>query len=392
MRILITKKGEELTKELNEDYLETMEIKKYEMARKAHKRMRSSLSKISSRSKSQKSSNRSFNKTNKSKIIKSPKEYEEDKPEVVEKDLQESKKIFIKQKKIYIPKNVTEKYNAEDRQGFILPDLTINTSLNNDKNNSKNKTKYDSYYTRRHPMNMNPMSKTNYDTNMNQNPDNTIRRDRYLLREIVQDETYSNLKKKLIKEKIMEDKLARIDESKFRSVYGEMNKVEKLDKMLENPINSNKISLMKYINQKKTLSNTFIKKIVECNDEKISKANKICQIVYHNKDQWDIVNDRIKEKIEDKKNKEGAKYKSDLKQMGETLRDFSSIISDYEFTDNKRERFRELHNEMDAKYWKRFNIDKLLTRNDRCRNKDNLRRFESVKTRMSKTSNGNFNF
>ena len=94
------------------------------------------------------------------------------------------------------------------------------------------------------------------------------------------------------------------------------------------------------------------------------------------------------EKIEDKKNKASLKYKSDLKQMGETLKDFSSILTEYEFTDNKRERFREIHNEIDAKYWKKFNIDKLMIKNDRC--KSNLRRFETQKSnmRMSITSNG----
>jgi hypothetical protein len=381
MRILITKKGEELTKELNSELIETMELKKYEMtSREAHMRMRSSLSRISSKSKSGKSSpNKSYKKNKSKSFIKNQREQEEYRPEGIQKNLEDSKKILIKQKKIHIPKSITEKYNEDERQGLILPDLTINLTINPEKNiNKKGKNNYESFFNRK--------NKTYNDTNM---LSEITPRNKYLLKEIVQPETYSNLKNKLIKEQIIENKCSKIDESKFRSTYGELSKVQQLDKLLENPINSNKISLMKYINQKKVLSNTFIKKIVECSEDKKSKANKICQIIYHDKDKWNMVNERIKEKIEDKKNKDDSKYKYDLKQMGETLKDFSSIISLYNFSDNKRERYREMHKQIDRKYWKKFNIDRLVIRDDRC--KSNLRKFEGIKDKMSKTSTG-FNF
>ena len=74
--------------------------------------------------------------------------------------------------------------------------------------------------------------KNNYETNLQTN---IGPRNKYLLKEIVQDQTYSDLKNKLIKEKIVEDRFKRVDESNFRSTYGELNKIEKLDKMLENP-------------------------------------------------------------------------------------------------------------------------------------------------------------
>jgi hypothetical protein len=392
MRILITKKGEELTKELNSELMETMEFKKFEMtAKQAHKRMRSSLSRISSKSKSGRSTpNKSFKQNKSRSFVKSQKEREKERDaeeyrsEGMEKDLQDSKKILIKQKKIHIPKNVTEKYNEEERQGLILPDLTINLTINNEKNTNKlGKNNYESFFNRK--------NKTYNDTNMQMQYVSDVKpRNKYLLKEIIQPQTYTNLKNKLQKEQIIQDKCSKIDESKFRSTYGELNKVQQLDKLLDNPINSNKISLMKYINQKKDLSNTFIKKIVECSEEKRSKANKICQIIYHNKDKWNIVNERIKEKIEDKKNKDDSKYKNELKQMGETLKDFSSIISEYKFSDNKRERYREMHKQIEKKYWKKFNIDRLLIRDDRC--KSNLRKFEGINSRMSKTSTAGFNF
>lgn len=390
MRILITKKGEELTKELSSELMQTYEEQKYEMAaRKAHNRMRSSLSRISSKSRSARStSNKSF-KQNKSKSfqktqkeIYKEKEYDDYIPESQEnyRGLQDSKKISIKQKKIYIPKNLTEKYNEDERQGLILPDLTINLTINQEKNvNKLGKNNYESFFNRK--------NKTYNSTLQNNNNNNSeTPRNKYLLREIVQPQTYTNLKNKLQKEQIITDKCSKIDESKFRSTYGELNKVQQLDKLLENPINSNKISLMRYINQKKDLSNTFIKKIAECSEDKRSKANKICQIIYHNKDKENMMNERIKEKIEDRKNKDDSKYKYDLKQMGETLKDFSSIISEYKFNDNKRERYRNQHKEIDSKYWKRFNLDRLLIRGDRC--KSNLRKFEGINNKMSKTSMG----
>lgn len=80
--------------------------------------------------------------------------------------------------------------------------------------------------------------------------------------------------------------------------------------MLDNKINANKITVIKYINRKQKISDNFNKKICESNDEKIMKANKICQINFYDKEKDKLLNDNINERIMLKKNKEKLNIKS----------------------------------------------------------------------------------
>jgi len=361
MRILVTKLGTEFVKEITEEQNETLVYRKiqqnYDNKHKKHK--------SNSNSKSPKSSNISLHKRDKSKNLKnesllsSHKILEQENKLVLdEEDLENSKHIKVKQKKLHNIKNIAEKYNEESRTGFILPDLTINHTNFNNKNHLTNNTGFSI---------LNNFNKTNTfgwsnknNTKLGRTEMPEIKKD-YTFREILNETAYINLKEKIRKEKKIKDSLSKIDETKFRSVYGEFDRAEKFEKMLDKTINANKVTLINYINQKEKISDNFIKKMGEGNDIKIMKANKICQVVFYNKEKNKLFNDKIQERLLAKKNHEATEYKLNLENMGENLKETSNILNEYENVSSIRpkSRYNEIHNNWKNKYWKKYNVESL---------------------------------
>jgi hypothetical protein len=379
MRILVTKLGDNLVKEMSIEYNELLHYKKIQQNfDQTQKRFKQSMRHYSnSNSKSPKSPNISFtnnkskknsesrNKNFKNESLQSTQKKlnQENKHFLDEDDLLSSKRIDIKQKRLQIPKYLTEKYNADSHTGFILPDLTINKGNNN--LNNKNKTRNN---------NNGKHSNLVFDSSnksLNGFGFSGISESRvnYTFREIISENAYAELINKLEKEKKIKDALSRIDECKFRSVYGELDKAQKFEGALDKTINANKVTLINYINQKEKISDNFIRKICESDDEKIMNANKICQIAFYNKEKVKLLNDFIKEKITLKENKEKADYKIGLEQMAETLKDFSMLLSDYEKKANndKFGKFKDIHSDVSNKYWRRFNVDNLMYKTVRLR-------------------------
>ncbi len=367
MRILVTKTGDDLMKEMSIEHNETLYYKKIENNQR--RLNQSKRVKSSSKSKSPKSSNVSFinnknqnskSKNNKIESLRSTQRTldQENKHFLDKENLNNSKRISIKQKRLHIPKYITQKYNDDRSTGFILPDLTISKRNNNADNKNNNINKSGSPETRNN----------------------------YTFREIISEDAYAELKSKLKKEKKIKDALSRIDESKFRSVYGEHDKSIQLEGMLDKTINANKMTLIKYINQNQKISDNFIKKVCESDDEKIIKTNKICQIVFHNKEKDKLLNDIIKERIRHKKNKEKTEYKVGLENMDETLKDFSLLLSNYnrKASGSKFGKYKDIHSDVVNNYWRRYNVDNLMFKTIGSRSKAR-NPVDSVNPNFSKT-------
>jgi len=287
MRILVTKIGDETIKELaavenktRTKFNSTAEKKllpdkKITNIPPTHTRNKSNLS-------NKNGLNNSMNKSNHSKLradllIK----LEQDQTKVTPEDLISSKVISIKQKRLNIPKNVTEKYNYPDNKpSFILPSVTL--------------PKF------KETINTNFLSTNNYG-NFNTTTGINSVKNTFTFRDVLEDTTYKDLKKRLNVDKKMKDRLSRIDETKFRSVYGEKNNVEKLDEMLGKNINPDRINLINYLNKKKDVSDVLVKRLSEYSEDKINKVNKICQIVFFNEERSSIFKERINERIQAKK-------------------------------------------------------------------------------------------
>jgi hypothetical protein len=385
MRILVTKLGDEFVKEISEEFNETLKQKKFlETIEQQTKKILNQTNKVRSNStsshkspKSPKSPRSSKNvsitkNNNKGKNFKneslrsSQVKYDQESGVINEDNLLNAKKIDIKQKRLPIPKNLTEKYNSDNRIGYILPDLTITKKIN--------------------PSNLWMMNSKNMGYSYKNNLTTPFEKpNEYTFRDIINENAYFNLKTKLKREKKNKDSLSRIDETKFRSVYGELDRNAKLEDILDKTINANKITLIKYINQKEKISDNFLNKISESDNDKIIKANKVCQIVFFDKEKNQQLQERIKENIIDKKNKDMIEYKINIEKMGENLKDFSSIIKDYNNNNkNRLSKYRDIHQDTINKYWKRYNVENMMNKTIKDRYKSHTRR-DSIVSTMSKT-------
>lgn len=247
-------------------------------------------------------------------------------------ELNGAKEIHVKLKKINIPKNVTERYNSENKPNALLPHVNIAPKKDEAKDNFKHRTKH-------------------------------------TIKDVLNATTLDKLKTKYIHDKVMRDKLSRVDEDHFRTYYEDKTYMERLNEKLEKKINPDRINLINYLNDKKEVSSVLIKRLAEFDEEKINRVNKICQIVSHNEERGKLFKDIIKERLKIKQNRDKVDYKSKIENMGNSLYGFNEIMKEYAKTINKKEKYRDIHNDMQKTYWKKYNTDKMQrTANNKVQN------------------------
>ena len=327
MRILVTKLGDELLKIMAEENLtETKQKLENILTERGKTNLHISVNRNkSNETKNGKSS--SLNKSNNSKYRGDLlNKLEQDQSKIASEDLISSKIINIKQKKLNIPKNVTERYNSDIKSGLILPSVTLPKFKEESFNNA-----------------------LSLDGSVNI-------RNKFTFKDVLNDRTYMDLKNKLIKDKKIKDSLSRIDETKFRTIYGEKSNVEKLEDMLTKNINPDRINLIKYLNQKNDVSDVLIKRLTEYSEDKINKVNKICQIVFFNEERGHIYKEKIEERMVTNQNREKTEYKTSIETMGNSMKGISNILKDYEKISNKREKYRDIHNDVVNKFWRKYNV------------------------------------
>lgn len=373
MRILVTKLGDELVKVMAEENLTQTKFNTTAAENKAfpdnknltipptHTRNKSNLS-------NKNGLNTSMNKSNHSKLRGDLlNKLEQDQTKVASDNLVSSKVISIKQKRLNIPKNVTEKYNSDNKASFILPSVTL--------------PKF------RETINTN-FSSTNNFMNFNTTSGMNSVRSTFTFRDVLEDGTYKDLKKRLYADKKMKDRLSRIDETKFRSVYGEKNNLEKLEEMLCKNVNPDRINLINYLNKKKDVSDVLIKRLSEYSEDKINKVNKICQIVFFNEERSQIFKERIGERIQAKKNQENTEYKTSIEEMGDNMKGFGNILKDYERNSDKRERFRDIHNDVVNKFWKKYQVGRYDKKSNMSRSQSNFDDFANFNNAFNSNKQG----
>lgn len=251
-------------------------------------------------------------------------------------ELAKAKEVQIKQKKVSMPKNVTDRYNT-DTKNIISTKIITNSTL--------------------------PIKKTEYNSTIDSNSANTARL-KFPIKDILTDTSYKNLKSNLIKEKILKDKNARIDDTKFRTIYENKNYIEKLEQKLAREINPDRINLIKYLNEKKNISEVLINKLYQYDEEKINRVNKICQIVFHDEERSKMYQGLLNERLIVMKNKKKVDYKNSIETMGREMKGIASILKGYEKTVNNKERYRDIHNDIVKNYWRKYNVDFMQRKGD----------------------------
>lgn len=247
-------------------------------------------------------------------------------------------RVRVKQKKIVIPKIISDRYSNDNNYGHILPSFNI-TNLNEVGSDKLNTTK-----------------------NVNQNFNTT----EYTFREIIKINAQKKLKEKLRNDDERKKRGFKLTENHFRSNYiQDKPKAEKMEDLLDNRIDKKNISLIRYMNQQNYISDVFLNKINECDEDKITKLNKICPIVFQNKLKEESFNQAKKDKITEKQNAYSIKAKSDIENMKVGLNDSCRIFKEYVRSDevDKYQKFRDTHLEIERKYWDKFQQDKYFYKN-----------------------------
>jgi hypothetical protein len=99
------------------------------------------------------------------------------------------------------------------------------------------------------------------------------------LKSVLKNKSIIYLKKHLNNEKRLKDKETRIDETKFRTKYEDLNIIDKLDEKLDYEINIYNINLIQYLNSKDIISDKLIEKLNTYKKNKVNKIDKICQMI-----------------------------------------------------------------------------------------------------------------
>lgn len=340
MRILITPKGTQLVTEIEEMALTTKS-----MLSQANPRQRNYTSshynphhtsrpKVThpNRFKSTKSS--SFNQTNSRNNSNHSKResmqfIDTEKSSFTVGELKQAKHINLKMPKISFPKNFIEKYEKDfqpskkiiSTSGNFLPSLTSGNMTQEDEINQMNKL--------------------------------------YSFKEIIPSETVTEIKLHMINDAKQKAKLSRVTENNFRTIYQSQTELEKFQDILDCPkVTPSKLSLIKYLNEKKKLNPIALKSLVESNPERISRVNKMCQILFHEEEQQRILNEIIKGKLKQKVNSDKLDFQNKIKQMKSEVEGIKDKLNKYSKRLDDRERYRDLHNDIVVHYWNKHDYDK----------------------------------
>ena len=159
------------------------------------------------------------------------------------------------------------------------------------------------------------------------------------------------------------------DSFNFRSKYEDKKStIDSLSVILSLPMNPDRTNLIKYYKQDKDISPFYFENLVKYNEAQIYKLNKICQMLFHKKEE------EMKELkiIQDKKfNKEkllkqrGNNYMSCVNKI---INKTNGIIHGYTLKQEKNEIkkkkiYKEVVKKMKNKYWDKYGVDKFYKEN-----------------------------
>ena len=330
MRVIVTRNGIEVVEELDEmnryNPLSSQSIGKKNLT--SYNRRNNSLE-----TKSNRYSNTftSLNDTRKSnKRFSSPDEF--DIENLPQNELKQAKELKLTTTKISFPKSFAHNYDDNDTSSniidsnFQLPTLSNNfKSIIQSDNNSLLNSKY------------------------------------YSFRDIIPNNKINQMKLNIINEKRLKDRLSRIDETKFRSVYQPKTELEKFDDVLDCPlINPNKMGLIRYLNESKNPQPVTLKDLAHSSISRINRMNKMCGILLRKEDQQKAMSQNIQKKIKTGINAEMIEYQKQIDDMKQNINDFKEKMEKYNVkrVDHK-ENYKDLFHIMETKVWAKYDFERL---------------------------------
>ena len=251
--------------------------------------------------------------------------------EITKEEIQTARVIKINENKISFPKQFSEKYEND----------ILNKNIDNTSNNI-----------------LPTINSKQFDTQLKDINNSLIKKEKYLtLGEIIPNKSLTQMKKKIIKDRINRNKATFITEKDFRSVYEPETDIQKFNKILFNSkLNSNKSSLIKYLNEKKIEPLTV--KILSSQDgDKISKINKICQTIIQNEEKEKLFNDIVKNKVKQHINNTKKEFQDSINEMENEINLIQDKLKKYDKKVDNKEKYRDYFNEM-VMTWLKKNIER----------------------------------
>ncbi len=160
------------------------------------------------------------------------------------------------------------------------------------------------------------------------------------------------------------------NENQIRDDMSKVTAKKRINKLLERHIPIDQIDIIKYINKKSEISESFINKISQASNEKQKIYNKICQKTLKKHEDEIVQGELFKEtlnKIKIKMKEESIKLMNHLDVV--SLKE-EVVFDDYKFHSNKRPM--EVLIDRTNKYkqiWKRMHLDRFNSRTTYRRNK-----------------------
>ena len=278
------------------------------------------------------------------------------------REIGKNREIEINQKKIHIPKIMTDKYLMVTSNQGILPNLPDN--LENKQEKIFNKT---SNFLFTHDKTMSSSNNSRY----------------FNIKDIIKEKALVNLKKSIDVDRVSKTKLFTVNESNFRSNFQVKTDSDVVIDKLENVfVNYDNLNLIKYLNEKNMITEQFANKFSSLNDEKQKQCNKFCQLYYINKEKENLFNSLVKDKLKQQKKKQLSDVGSILTQIGSELNKAKNISNQYdiEFISEKRKDvFVNIHTEVNKNFWMKNNIHNLQRKTNKIRVLD-MTKQENLKT------------
>ena len=128
---------------------------------------------------------------------------------------------------------------------------------------------------------------------------------------------------------------------------------EEIEKGKGTKINVNNNSLIEYLYNKKTISETLINNLSNCKEGRLNKINKICQKYIIGQEKEKLILEKSKEKIKLDKIREEVECKKDLELLKLSVDKETKTINNFQFKllKSNRNRFSGIFNQFKKKYW-----------------------------------------
>lgn len=178
----------------------------------------------------------------------------------------------------------------------------------------------------------------------------------YSIGEIISKNCFEKLNKK-IKEKIDEKKYdIKIDDKTLRKNWSYNNIFDEINKRKNKTIEASNYKLIEYLMKKTSISGNFLKKLNECNDEKLMHLNKISGKILVEKEREKNFNKKIREKLENQKIKESEEFREILfkikKKVNRNIKD--NHMNNYSLVkDSNKAVYKSVFKSFRKQYWKK---------------------------------------